>query len=258
VRKIREEERDQLDLSSWTVAFNGAEPIRWDTLQRFSSAFASCGFRAESFYPCYGLAEATLMVSGDRKAAVPITRKISARALEQNRFVDHGEPDEDQRILVSCGRTRLGQILSVVNPDTLDQCAVGEVGEICVSGSSVARGYFNRPVETVEVFGLRLPKLADQPFLRTGDLGFIQDGELFITGRFKDLIIIRGRNHYPQDLELTVEQCDEALRPGCGAAFSVDIEGEERLIIVQEVDQRKNPDLEALIEDIRLAIAEET
>ena len=257
LRKIREEERDQLDLSSWTVAFNGAEPIRSDTLQRFSSTFASCGFRAESFYPCYGLAEATLMVSGDQKAAVPITRKISARALEQNRIVDHGEPDEDQRILVSCGRTRLDQILAVVNPDTLDQCAVGEVGEICVSGSSVARGYFNRPVETAEVFDLRLPKLTDQPFLRTGDLGFIQDGELFITGRLKDLIIIRGRNHYPQDLELTVEQCDEALRPGCGAAFSVDIEREERLIVVQEVDQRKNPDLEALTEDIRRAIAEE-
>lgn len=257
VRKIRQEERDQLDLSSWTVAFNGAEPIRWDTLQRFGATFASCGFRTESFYPCYGLAEATLMVSGDRKAAVPITRKVSARALEQNRIVDHGEPDKDQRILVSSGRTRLDQILAVVNPDTLDQCAVGEVGEICVSGSSVARGYFNRPAETAEVFGLRLPKLADQPFLRTGDLGFIQDAELFITGRIKDLIIIRGRNHYPQDLELTVEQCDEALRPGCGAAFSVDIEGEERLIIVQEVDQRKNPDPEALLDDIRRAIAEE-
>jgi len=257
VRKIREEERNQLDLSSWTVAFNGAEPIRWDTLQRFSSTFAPCGFRIESFYPCYGLAEATLMVSGDQKAAIPITRKISARALEQNRIMDHGEPAEDQRILVSCGRTRLGQILAVVNPDTLDQCAAGEVGEICVSGSSVARGYFNRPMETAEVFGLRLPTLADQPFLRTGDLGFIQDGELFITGRVKDLIIIRGRNHYPQDLELTVEQCDEALRPGCGAAFSSDIEGEERLIIMQEVDQRKNPDLELLIQNIRRAIAEE-
>ncbi len=257
VRKIREEERDQLDLSSWTVAFNGAEPIRWDTLQRFSSTFASCGFRTGSFYPCYGLAEATLMVSGDQKAAVPITRKISARALEQNRIVDHGDPDDDHRILVSCGRTRLDQILAVVNPDTLDQCAVGEVGEICVSGSSVASGYFNRPVETAEVFGLRLPKLADQPFLRTGDLGFIEDGELFITGRLKDLIIIRGRNHYPHDLELTAEQCDEALRPGCGAAFSVEVEREERLIIVQEVDQRKQPDLETLIADIRRAIAEE-
>ena len=257
VRKISDEERDQLDLSSWTVAFNGAEPIRSDTLQRFSSVFASCGFRAESFYPCYGLAEATLMVSGDRKLVVPITRKISTRALEQNRIVDHDEPDEDQRILVSCGRTRRDQILAVVNPDTLDQCAVGEVGEICVSGSSVARGYFNRPVETAEVFGLRLPELSDRPFLRTGDLGFIQDGELFITGRLKDLVIVRGRNHYPQDLELTVEQCDNALRPGCGAAFAVVIEGEERLIVVQEVDQRQSPDLEALIADIRRAIAEE-
>ena len=257
VRKISDEERDQLDLSSWTVAFNGAEPIRADTLQRFSSVFASCGFRAESFYPCYGLAEATLMVSGDRKLVAPLTRKISSKGLEQNRIVDHAEPDEDQRILVSCGRTRLDQILTVVNPDTLDQCAVGEVGEICVSGSSVARGYFNRPVETAEVFGLRLPELSDRPFLRTGDLGFIQDGELFITGRLKDLIIVRGRNHYPQDLELTVEQCDDALRPGCGAAFAVVIEGEERLIVVQEVDQRKNPDLETLIADIRRAIAEE-
>ncbi len=256
VRKIREEERDQLDLSSWTVAFNGAEPIRSDTLQRFSSTFASCGFRSESFYPCYGLAEATLMVSGDQKSALPVTRKISAGALEQNRIVDHDEPDEDQRILVSCGRTRLDQILAVVNPETLDECSVDEVGEICVSGSSVARGYFNRPAETAEVFGLRLPKLSDHPFLRTGDLGFIRNGELFITGRLKDLVIIRGRNHYPQDLELTVEQCDEALRTGCGAAFSVDIEGEERLIIVQEVDQRKNPNLETLIDEIRQAIAE--
>jgi acyl-CoA synthetase (AMP-forming)/AMP-acid ligase II len=229
VSKVSPEQRATLDLSSWEVAFNGAEPIRHETLDRFAAAFAPCGFRREAFYPCYGLAEATLMVSGGVKASAPILRTFQSAALEQNRMVEVPAEHGAAQTLVGCGQGSSDQKIVIVNPESLSQCPPGQVGEIWVSGPSMARGYLNHPEETERTFLAFLPHTGEGPFLRTGDLGFVDGGELFITGRLKDLIIIRGINHYPQDIELTVERSHPALRPNAAAAFSVDVADEERL-----------------------------
>jgi 8-amino-7-oxononanoate synthase len=239
VRKVTPDERDRLDLRSWEVAFCGAEPIRTETLERFADYFAPCGFRREAFYPCYGLAEGTLIVSGGKKEDPPIIKTL-----------DNGKN------LVGCGRSLEDQRIVIADPETLRSCGPGETGEIWVSGPSVAKGYWKKPKETEETFRAFLKESGEGPFLRTGDLGFLKDGELFVTGRLKDLIIIRGQNHYPHDIERTVEQSDFRLRPGCGAAFSLDGEGEERLVIVQEVDTREPRNTEEIIDRIRRAVYE--
>jgi acyl-CoA synthetase (AMP-forming)/AMP-acid ligase II len=238
VRKINAEQRSELDLSSWSLAFNGAEPVRAPTLERFAEVFEPCGFRRDAFYPCYGLAEATLIVSGGSRAAPPVIQAFDETALEQDRVVVAESGDEKGRALVGCGRNLPGQRIVIVDPDTLVQCPPDQVGEIWVAGPSVAQGYWNRLEETKETFQVRLADADEGPFLRTGDLGFMRDGELFITGRLKDLIIIDGLNHYPQDIEHTLEQSHWALRPGCSAAFSVDVDARERLVVVAEVAQR--------------------
>jgi amino acid adenylation domain-containing protein len=237
VRRISQEQRENLDLSSWNLAFNGAEPIRYETLERFATAFKSCGFRWEAFYPCYGMAETTLIVSGGKKATSPVLQTVQKAALEQNQVVLADEESDEGQTLVSCGRTLLEQQIVIVHPETLTCCSADEVGEIWVSGCSVAQGYWRRPEETKTAFQAYLADTGAGPFFRTGDLGFIKNGELFVTGRLKDLIIIRGRNHYPQDIELTVERSHPALKPSSGAAFSVNRNGEERLVVVQEVER---------------------
>jgi acyl-CoA synthetase (AMP-forming)/AMP-acid ligase II/acyl carrier protein len=237
VRKITPEQRAPLDLSSWEVAFTGAEPIRAETLERFAAAFESCGFRKEAFYPCYGMAETTLLVSGGLQTAPPVVHHVKGTALEQNRVVTAASEQEDVRAIIGCGQTWLDQKVVVVDPESLTQCLSDRVGEIWVSGSSMARGYWRRPEETQQTFHAYLVDTGEGPFLRTGDLGFLHNGELFVTGRLKDLVIIRGRNHYPQDIEQTVDESHPALRSGCGAAFSVEVEGEERLVVVQEVER---------------------
>jgi amino acid adenylation domain-containing protein len=228
IQKITPEQQETLDLSSWDVAFNGAEPIRFDTLERFYEKFAPCGFRRSAFYPCYGMAEATLMVSGGQKTTPPVVKTISGTALERHQVVETSVESEDASTHVSCGQTIGGQQIVIVNLETLTQCGDREVGEIWVSGSSIGHGYWNQPKETGETFLAYLSDTGQGPFLRTGDLGFLQDGELFITGRVKDLIIIRGRNLYPQDIELTAERSHPALRLGSSAAFSVEVEGGQR------------------------------
>jgi amino acid adenylation domain-containing protein/non-ribosomal peptide synthase protein (TIGR01720 family) len=255
VRRIDEAQRASLDLSHWSVAYNGAEPVRHDTLERFVAAFAACGFRREAFYPAYGLAEATLKVSGGRRGVGPVYCSVDASALEQHRIVltETGAPDS--RTLVGCGRAALGAGLAIVNSESLKPCERDEVGEVWVSGPGVAAGYWNRPEETESTFNARLSKCGR--FLRTGDLGFVRDGELFITGRLKDLIIIRGRNHYPQDIERAMQQCHAALTPDAGAAFSIEVESEERLVVVQEIESRRKNEAETIIETIRETIAEE-
>jgi amino acid adenylation domain-containing protein len=235
-RKIAPDEREMLDLSSWTVAFNGSEPVRSDSLERFVQTFESCGFHRETFYPCYGLAEATLIVSGGRKSDPPLIIKADPSNSRAGGAAETGAGKA--RVWVGCGLSLCDQKVIIVDPESLIERPPGAVGEIWVSGPSVAEGYWNRPEETEQTFNAYLPATGEGPFLRTGDLGFLQAGELCIAGRLKDLIIIRGRNHYPQDLELTVEQCHPTLRPGCGAAFSVDVAGEERLVIVHEIDER--------------------
>lgn len=257
VRKTTPEQRQGLDLSSWSVAFNGSEPIRHQILESFRSAFEPYGFRREAMYPCYGLAEATLMVSGSVKSAPPVMTTVESDALEHNRVVHASPDDAEARTLVGCGRNLAGQKIVIAHPELLRACLPAEVGEVWVSGPSIAQGYWNLPEETESVFRAYLSDTGEGPFLRTGDLGFLQDGELFITGRLKDLIIIRGLNHYPHDIELTVEKCHPALRPGCGAAFSVEADGDERLVIVQEIDRHSQSEARTFVELIRQALAEE-
>ncbi|HVR97912.1 MAG TPA: MupA/Atu3671 family FMN-dependent luciferase-like monooxygenase, partial [Thermoanaerobaculia bacterium] len=253
VRRIGEEQRAGLDLSRWRVAFNGAEPVRPETLSRFADAFAPCGFRRESFHPCYGLAEATLLVTGAEEAFRTCT--LEAQALEEGR-VAAARSGSPTRTLVGCGRGWEGQRLAIVDPATGEPVAAGRVGEIWVHGPHVAAGYWENPEETAATFGARL---AGEPesYLRTGDLGFLHEGELFVTGRLKDLIILRGRNHYPQDLELTAERSHPALRPGGSAAFSIDHEGEERLVLACELERGAAPPVEEVAGAVRRGVAEE-
>ncbi|HAX84786.1 MAG TPA: AMP-dependent synthetase, partial [Cyanobacteria bacterium UBA11370] len=257
VRKITPQQRESLDLSRWEFAFTGAEPVRAKTLERFAATFASCGFRWEAFYPCYGMAETTLFIAGGVKSAPPVLCQVDGKALEQNRVVPV-QDKENSRTLVGCGKTWLDEKIAIVNSESLTRCEEGQVGEIWVSGPSVAQGYWQRPDATAQTFKAYLTHTNEGPFLRTGDLGFVQNDELFITGRLKDLIIIRGRNHYPQDIELTVEQSHPALRPGCGAAFTVEVDDSERLVIVQEVERSylRKLEVDNVVEAIRRAISQ--
>jgi acyl transferase domain-containing protein/acyl-CoA synthetase (AMP-forming)/AMP-acid ligase II/NADPH:quinone reductase-like Zn-dependent oxidoreductase/acyl carrier protein/NADP-dependent 3-hydroxy acid dehydrogenase YdfG len=250
-------QRETLELGNWCIALNAAEPVRAGTLKRFAKAFEPCGFRCEAFWPAYGLAEATLVVSGGRKTEPPIIHAVNKAALANNRVVDIGSDGDGACVLVGCGQALVDQTVAIVDPVSLTRCLPDQIGEIWVSGPNVAQGYWNRAEESARTFQAYLVDTGEGPFLRTGDLGCLRDGELFITGRLKDLIIIRGSNHYPQDIELTVEESHEALRPGGVAAFSLDLEGEERLIVVQEVSPRKNLELDAVIEAIRQAVVQE-
>ena len=259
VRKISPEQREQLDLSSWEVAFNGAEPVRAETMKAFAEAFAPSGFRAKAFRPCYGLAEATLLVSSEATLHdSPLVKTVEAESLQSNLVVEAAEgADAATHTLVSCGEAPSGQQVYLYHPNTLTECLPGEVGEICVSGANVTKGYWNRPEETARTFQSHLVQGSAQPLLRTGDLGVVLDGNLFVTGRIKDLIIIRGRNHYPHDIERTVEQSHPALRLGGGAAFMVELDGEERLVVAQEVNVRRQLDADEIIRAINEAVAEE-
>ena len=253
-RQVTPEQLQNLDLSSWSVAFSGAEPVRAATLERFAHTFAPCGFQREAFYPCYGMAETTLFISGGTKTKAPVIQYVDAEALAENRVV---VGRENSKPVVSCGWGWLGDEIAIVDPKSLARRSQGEVGEIWVSGAGVSKGYWQQPEETEQTFN---GFLADKgPFLRTGDLGFLQDGELFITGRIKDVMILWGRYRYPQDIELTVEKCHPALRSGCGAAFSIEAEDDERLIIIQEVERSylRNLNFEEVVGAIRHAVAEE-
>jgi len=248
VARISEEETLQLDLSSWKVAGSGAEPVRAETMRRFSEKFSSCGFQENAFYPCYGLAEGTLFVTGGLSSEAPIIRTVDAGALDQHRVVhldkEIESPDRKSTILVTSGRCCGDQEVSIVNTDSFLICPEDEVGEIWVKGPSVAQGYWRNPEATKETFEATCwdhegNKLG--PYLRTGDLGFLQDGELCITGRLKDLVIIRGRNHYPQDIERTSENSHKMLKKNSVAAFSITVDNEEQLVVVQEI--KKTHDL---------------
>ncbi|HEX5886431.1 MAG TPA: condensation domain-containing protein, partial [Pyrinomonadaceae bacterium] len=251
VRRIDEAQRASLDLSTWSVAYNGAEPVRYETLERFVARFAPCGFRREAFYPAYGLAEATLKVTGGRRSDAPVYCTVQAAALESHRVVLAEAGASGSRTLVGCGRVALGTEIVIVNPESSLPCAPDEVGEIRVSGPGVAAGYWNRADETERTFH------AKGGFLRTGDLGFVLNDELFVTGRLKDLIIIRGRNHYPQDIEAAMQHSHAALKPDGGATFSIELEAEERLVVVHEIEKRRTSEAPEIIEAIREVIAEE-
>ncbi|MBW4630466.1 MAG: AMP-binding protein [Iphinoe sp. HA4291-MV1] len=259
VDKITPEQRSQLDLSSWEVAFSGSEPVRAQTIERFSGTFEDCGFRRNAFYPCYGMAETTLIVSGGLKTAPPVIRSLKDKALKQNLVETATQEEKDTRAIVGVGRSWLDQKIIIANPESLTKCPDGQIGEIWVSGPSVAGGYWKKPQQTQQTFNAQLQDTGEGPFLRTGDFGFLLDGELFVTGRIKDMIIIRGQNHYPQDIELTVQKSHSALRPDCGAAFSVEVEGVERLVIAQEVERSylRQLDVDEVVRAIRQAVSEQ-
>ena len=273
VRKTTPEQRATLDLSSWSLAFNGAEPVRAETIDAFCEAFAPCGFRREAFYPCYGLAESTLMVTGGMKFEPPVIRSFDASSIETGAAVVRPANAPAVRRLVGSGRELDGQDVLIVDPQSCEALPPGRVGEIWVSGPSVAQGYWNRADASVETFGAMLAQPeqppSDQavatwrptpgPYLRTGDLGFFDNGELFVAGRLKDLIIIRGRNHYPQDIEHAVEEASTLVRAGSIAAFAVDVDGRERVAVVAEVERGKREPAEvaAAFEAIRKRLATE-
>lgn len=238
IRKITSEQKATLDLSSWEVACNGAEPVLAHTLKKFAATFAPCGFHPKAFYPCYGMAEATLIVSGVQKAVEPSIHNFQKAAMEQNIVaLDTHRSNSASKELVSCGRPLQDTKAVIVHPEKKVRCLPKEIGEIWVSGSSVGRGYWNQPEHTEQSFEAYLTDTGEGPFLRTGDLGFLYDDELFITGRIKDLIIIRGCNHYPQDIELTVSNSYPAFKANSAAAFTIEVEGEEKLVIVSEVER---------------------
>lgn len=262
VRKVTPHEKASLDLSCWRMAYNAAEPIHKNTLEDFYEAFAPCGFQWNSFYPSYGLAESTLLVSTKRKGHSPSFCLADVSTLEREKRVVASTQKNPEgrnpsvRAFVGCGHPVLDMKIAIVDPETLRPCEPGEVGEILLSDPSVAQGYWNQPQATEMTFRAHIKDSGEGPFLRTRDLGFMKDGELFVTGRLKDMLIIRGRNIYPQDIELTVEKCHPALRPGCGAAFAVEAGGEERLVIVHEADDKK-ADPDQITEAICQAVAEE-
>ena len=258
VSKIKPEQLADLDLSSWKLAFTGAEPIRAETLDKFIDTFASCGFQPEALNPGYGLAESTLFVSGWLPKSAPAIKWIDAGALTENRVVDAVAESPESRGMVNCGRSWSEQEIAIADPQTCKLLEERQVGEIWVKGDSVALGYWNQPQQTKEVFKACLAD-GSGSFLRTGDLGFLLDGDLFVTGRLKDVIIIRGRNHYPQDIELTVQKSHPALRLDCGAAFVTDIEGEARLTLVQEVERSyiRNLDVAEIARQINQAVSTE-
>jgi amino acid adenylation domain-containing protein len=253
-RKVKPEERKGLDLSTWTLAFNGAEPVRADTIEEFSRVFNSCGFSRQTFFPCYGLAEATLIVAGGPRASLPVVRQSNQRG-DGPRAAQISGPGKQAK-LVSCGRILPGQRVIIVDPESRVECSSGETGEIWVSGPSVARGYWELDHETTGTFQA-FTATEKGPFLRTGDLGFIETENLYVTGRLKDLIIVRGRNYHPQDIELSVERSHPAMRPGCCAAFSLDTGSEERVVIVSEVDEHRMADPDEAVGGIRRVVAED-
>jgi acyl-CoA synthetase (AMP-forming)/AMP-acid ligase II len=259
VRKVKPKEIVELDLSSWQAAGNAAEPINPKVMASFVEIFSSCGFSWNAFAPAYGLAEYTLLVSTKPKGEKPVIAALDAASLEQDKIVDAKlEQQDGVRFIAGCGRRVCETNIAIVHPDTLTRCAPDEVGEIWVSDPSVAQGYWQREEETTQTFRAYISETGEGPFLRTGDLGFLKEGELFINGRIKDLIIIRGTNHYPQDIEWTVQHLHPALRPDYGAVFSIEDDGEEQLVVVQEVERRtENLDTEQLIGDIRQEIAEQ-
>ncbi|MEB3019757.1 fatty acyl-AMP ligase [[Mycobacterium] crassicus] len=241
VERSTPEERAALDLSSLATAMNGAEPVHAETLRTFTEAFAPSGLRPQALMPVYGLAEATLLVSGGSEHDTSLIRWVDRGELGADRVVD-ADPEAATAVsLVSCGRPRGDQRIVIVDPDTRRQRGAEEIGEIWVAGPSVAAGYRGKPEDTEKTFGAHVADTREGPFLRTGDLGFLHDDELFITGRCKDLIILAGNHLYPNDIEATVQSCHPVLLAGRGAAFSVTSESgtSEQLVVVQEVARQR-------------------
>jgi len=257
IRKVTDEQRATLDLSSWALAFVGAEPIEPGTLERFAAAFAPCGFKPGAFYPCYGLAEATLMVSGPRRDSGATVGTFRDTALTENRVEPVPNDAPHARRLVACGSPVGGLRVVIVDPHSCAEAAPGHVGEIWVAGASVGQGYWQRPGQTRRSLDARLSDTGEGPFLRTGDLGFMGEGQLYVTGRLDDLVIVRGLNRYPQDIEATARGSHPLLESGYGAAFIADDHGPQLLVLVQEVARKGEVDFVSVLDAVRGAVLDE-
>ena len=270
LRKITAAECEGLDLSCWRVAISGAEPVRAETIQRFSERFAPYGFRREAFFPAYGMAESTLLISSGSRGDGPLMCNFSALALAQDRVQEAAADDPRPCAAVGCGKPLPDGQLIIVDPNTRRPLPPGQVGEIWVRSPSVGAGYWKRPEETRQVFQATLADeeevalpadapSADAPtarhYLRTGDLGFVHAGQLFVTGRLKELIILGGRKYYPQDIELAVERAHPGLKADGGAAFSVEIDNCEQLVVVHEVLRPKRYDPAEVLQAVRNRLA---
>ncbi len=236
VESVKDHELRELDLASFSLAANGAEPIRRSTYESFAEKFASTGFKRTAFSSAYGMAETTLAVSVGAREKSFRFRRVDADMLELGMVVDanHGGKTRD---VVSCGRVTSHADVAIVNPLSLTKLSVDKIGEVLIRGSIVGMGYWQNQKATEETFHVYTED-GEGPFLRTGDLGFVDEkGELFLSGRAKDVIIIQGKNHAPQDLELTVETCHPAVRPRQVAAFSVDAGQSEAVVVIAELDK---------------------
>jgi acyl-CoA synthetase (AMP-forming)/AMP-acid ligase II len=260
VSRFRPDQVEGLDLSCWKIALNGAEPVRAATIDRFAAKFAPCGFDPRAMYPAYGMAEATLLISGGQRGRGVVTRNISREALRGGNIAAPKD-SEDTQVLVGCGRPTIGEEVAIVDPESRRRLQADTVGEVWVRGANVATGYWRNPAATAETFAATIASEGDARWLRTGDLGFLDSGgEIYITGRLKDVIIIYGNNHYPQDIEATMQSAHPALRPNSGVAFShVDDRGVEQLVLVQEIERswRHQVSVRDLEQLVRAAITNE-
>jgi acyl-CoA synthetase (AMP-forming)/AMP-acid ligase II/acyl carrier protein len=253
VRHIDESQRAGLELSSWRTAINAAEPIRAETMRRFVEAFAPCGLSRTVFVPAYGLAEATLMVSHAPECMEVTTARVDRESLRQGRIVPGGSAASAE--IVACGVPKSSTEFAIVDPRDQRRLLSDQVGEIWIRGPSIALGYFGKPDETEATFGAYLTS-GEGPFLRTGDLGFERAGNLYVTGRLKDMVILNGVNHYPHDIELTVEHCHARIRQGSVVAFAIDTDGAEQLAVVAELQRGSTQPPNEVIEAVRRSVSE--
>jgi len=253
VRRLNGDQIKELDLSTWSVAFNGAEPVSANTMRQFEDTFADYGFRANAFFPCYGLAEATLIVSGGPAHSGPFIKEVHAEYL--NKTVPHERVPPTGAILASSGQLLEGVEVRIVDPESRTLCGPNQVGEIWIHSESCADGYWGAPDESAAVFEAHLAASDGPTFLRSGDLGLLFENQLFVTGRIKDLIIIRGVNHYPQDIEGTVQRSHLAFDHCPGAAFSIQASDQEALVVVQEIQRHREPEAVEAASRARQALA---
>jgi acyl-CoA synthetase (AMP-forming)/AMP-acid ligase II len=250
IRRSTEEDLERLDLSCWELTVCGAEPLRASTLERFTERFGRCGFRVETFLPCYGGAEATLTMSGGDVTAAPVIRSFDAAALRENRVVEAEPENPGTRRYVACGQPMQEHELRVVDPDSRQELPEDRVGELWLRGPSIASGYWGQAERTAEAFAATLPEVEGAPFMRTGDLGFWHDGEVYVIGRLADRLVIDGKRHEPHDLELTIEDAEPSLVYGAAAAIDPGQKGE--LWFVAEVRKTTDPeDLDRIGAEIR-------
>jgi acyl-CoA synthetase (AMP-forming)/AMP-acid ligase II len=254
-RKVTEEQLQAIDLSSLTMASVGAEPVRAESLNRFSKKFAACGFNPNAFQQAYGMAESTLVIASDEsRLKAPVILTVDKKALEENRVETRISNPASVTALVGSGKPMFEMRVEIVDPATLQKVSDGQIGEIWAAGPSIAQGYWKMPEETKRDFNAHLADSGEGPFMRTGDLGVKWGDQIFITGRIKDMIIVHGKNYYPHDLESAVETANAPVRPGCVAAFAIEEGGEEKIVVVAEIERRHKMSAPGLANAVQLRV----